>query len=424
MNNRRVAMLICCFCLLLAACRSGTAELRTDAGETNLVSVGRFHSSDKELTLWTYYDPSSLLKEFKKMHPDVQLHVRLVQYDTLVEDYLEGLAGDNPPDILIIDNNKIGAFRAIQGLENLLESPYEGERFRSLIPEQMWGFYSSLNEKRMIAMPIQILGAVTYYRADILAAHGFPAEPAELAYYLESPENWLHMAKVLKEHDIYIFQYATDPLEVTGMQYSLLDQFYRFGRNNETVRKAAELGREIRKYGLSMQHDVYHAATQEAMQQDRFAMFYMGAWATPELQGWAPGTKGKWRMTRLPMNLYGVDGGSSIAITSSSRNKDLAWDFVKSATLLNEVIHAPAEREFLGGQDLTYYYSSQLQRMEKAAPSPFDEKLARYWSSGIASVIERSDNIGDNLNALEKEMMDSITEDRRRLIHFLNIKPD
>lgn len=425
MRNMATIVWIGCLCLLLAACSSGAPRFMPESGEASLVRVGPHGGeSDKELTLWTYYDPAPLLKRFKRKHPDVQLHVRLVQYETMVEDYLEGLASNDPPDILVLDNNKIGTFRAIQGLENMLEPPYEGERFRSLIPDKMWGFYSSINEKQMIAMPLQIIGAVTYYRADILKEHGFPSEPAELAFYLESPENWLHMAKVLKQHNIYIFQFATDPLEVAGMQYSLLDRFYRFARNNETVRKAAELGREIRKHGLSMQHDVYHAKTQQAMQEDRFAMFYMGAWVTPELQGWAPSTQGKWRVTRLPMNLYGVDGGSSLAIASSSPNKELAWEFVTSASLLNELIHVPEERGFMGGQDLSYYYRNQLERMDKADPSPFDEKLSRYWSAGIASVIESSDNIGDNLNALEKEMMDSITEDRRRLIHFLNLSPN
>ncbi len=424
-NNWAALVWIGCICALLTACNNGASQLMFEAQEAEVAHVGvREQAKDKELTLWTYYDPAPLLKEFQEKHPDVQLTVRLVQYETMVEDYMNGLASDDPPDVLVIDNNKVGTFRAIQGLENLMEQPYGGERYRRLIPDQMWGYYSSITEKQMIAMPIQVLGAVTYYRADILEQYGFPTDPAELAYYLESADNWLHMAKVLKEHDIYIFQFATDPLEVAGMHYSLLDRFYRFARNNETVREAAKLGREIRKHGLSLQYDVHDPMSQRAMQENRFAMFYMGAWATQELQRWAPGTEGKWRITRLPMNLYGVDGGSSLAIASSSRNKALAWELVESATRLDEVLNNPEDRAFLGGQNLTYYYSNQLQRMDKAIPSPFDEKLSHYWSAGMASVIESSNNIGDHFNALEKEMIDSITEDRQRMLHYLNLSPD
>ncbi|MCZ8519699.1 MULTISPECIES: ABC transporter substrate-binding protein [Paenibacillus] len=374
-----------------------------------------------QLTIWTYYDISREAEAFRSKHPEVQVNVATFPQKDYVEAYLNGLADSAPPDLLLIGNEDIGEFNAIEGLENLEEPPYAAAAYKEAIPGNLWKLYTSFDRERLISLPVQLPTAATYYRRDLLEDSGLPGDPEALGAYLETPENWLNVARRLKEKDHYIFQWDSEPVEVSAMQGNYVREDLSFARNQPVYQLTLDLAKEVRRAGLALRSSVRTEPGQEALRSGKLAMLYMGRWGVEALEQWAPQTKGLWSMTRLPLNLYGWSGGSSLAIPSRSQSKELAWDFACMTTQLK----APARQSsFMDLTPMDELYRYGLTRVERQTPAPFDRELRGLWTESVTDILENGTDTASGLRFIESQSDSLMERDRERLLHYLGKPPE
>ncbi|MNK48804.1 hypothetical protein D3C87_676430 [compost metagenome] len=120
------------------------------------------------------------------------------------------------------------------------------------------------------------------------------------------------------------------------MSSSILNRNLEFTWDSQSFQDAIYVAREIRRNGLALRSTIWDPSGEQALRNGQLAMIYSAPWATDSLKGWAPKLAGQWRVTRLPLNLYGYRDGSMIAIAKNSKHKGEAWEYLKNNVSLTK----------------------------------------------------------------------------------------
>jgi len=163
-------------------------------------------AAEVTLDLWTIDDPGEyhyvLAEEFQKLHPEIKINVRTVQFRDMVNDLARAIATGDSPDITYIDNPEVALFASRNLLLDL--KPYIAES--EVIKEEdiFPGPLSSVTYGDGIyGIPRGANTIALYYNADMFRAAGLdPAAP---------PETWDELyaaAKALTDPDKNVYGLA------------------------------------------------------------------------------------------------------------------------------------------------------------------------------------------------------------------------
>lgn len=127
------------------------------------------------LDLWTIEEPGEydyvLAEDFMKLHPEIKINVRTVQFEDMVNDLARGIATGNAPDITYIDNPEVALFASRDLLLNL--TPHI-EKSAIVRPADIFpGPLSSVSyEGGIYGLPRGANTIALYYNADMFRAAG------------------------------------------------------------------------------------------------------------------------------------------------------------------------------------------------------------------------------------------------------------
>jgi multiple sugar transport system substrate-binding protein len=379
--------------LLMTACSVSTQQpvLGPSASRDGSANSTPSAATDNTpLVLWTTGDLDEAAAAFERDEGAVVM-IRHIDKELFFAS-LDGLAAGEAPDLLLLDSGLLGQLSALSITEDLRSPDYHLDGILEAFPGLDIDRYLSLDGQRIYAVPRDIQAAATFYRADILKAHGFPDDPDILGELLEEPEQWLSMAKKLKEEDIYLLQWPNEWMDILSMSGSFYNRDGTFARSSPLHKEALSLAQEVVRKDLALNKSIWDPAGMAALRNGELAMFYYGEWAQFSLREWAPDTAHLWRMTRLPLNLYGENGGSSFVIPKKSRNKKLAWRFI----------------EYVVKADTSYRESMQSFRMYDKLPPrmdlPFDDELSMMWREDTDTSIYSFVPASDALVGLEHKL--------------------
>lgn len=417
---KKVQLIVLAIFLALTACNQVAVAPRDDEDRLRATPV-QLSKDPVELEFWSYYDGwEPIIEAFQLKHPNVKVNVKTYSNDTYVNAYLQAMADGRTPDVMIADSEHFGQFTAISGLENLLD--YGAGKHQDDFSKSLWESNLSFDRSALIGLPSGSSPRVTYYRADILEEHGFPSEPDELGLFMENPDNWLSIARALKESDSYITAWPMDVIQLFDSTQPMFKENMEFGRNTDVTRKAIDLAKTLYNEGLLSNSDIWTQFGAQEVRKGKVAMLYMGTWGANQIELWAPETAGLWRQTRLPFNLYGWLNSSSFMLPSAAKNKRWAYTFIEycvtewsmKAIKSNSVpsyypARGQAERlmqksEFFGGQNLYALNERLAKQMEETVPTPIDVQAKMIWSNVINQGIERERNADAIIRDAEKEI--------------------
>ncbi len=152
----------------------------------------------------------------------------------------------------------------------------------------------------------------------------------------------------------------------------------------------------------------------------------MASYGVDLLQSWVPEQSGKWKIAELPFGLTGVekDSGSSLAISSTSEHKLLAWEFIKIASRqMFSMYSEPREVEFFGGQEVNAIYKDILERGQKGQPLPLDRKAKFLWDVELSEFNYGKEITPESIEQLEKSIFETIRIDQRAIQNMLDNNP-
>lgn len=397
-----------------------------------------------EIELWSF-DPNMFpetVEAFQARYPKVKINVVSMEFAEMHEKALTAIAaGTGGPDVLFLEGGQFKNFTAIEGLEDLLQQPYDAGQFRNDFTDANWNRWMSIDGKRLIGMPWDMPPAVSFYRTDILEENGFPTDPAELMQYMSDPENVMNMARTLKSKDIYMFEWRDQPVGLMNMGVTFFDNDLNFRRNTDSFVKGLDLSKQVTQEQLFLGQSIWVEEGQQAIKNGKLAFIYLGSWGKSQVENWGgPEQSGKWRATGLPFGAYGGQGGSVLSILSQSDNKELAWEFIKYTLASEEgqliwtkkgimpgwkpAWEFPEFKNvtvpYFGDQNLNQLYAALLDKVQPSIETPMDNKANEIWGAGVAEIMDKNLDSKAALQKIQDDIMAAVAADRQALLDARN----
>ncbi|AUS97573.1 hypothetical protein CDQ84_08355 [Clostridium thermosuccinogenes] len=247
-------------------------------------------------------------------------------------------SGNGVPDIFQTQSRDIPAFfnsyglRAFADLSDIIAD--DAENWVDFALETCKG-----EDGKYYAIPWDIGPVGLYYRADIFEEAGIDVNT------LTTWDKYIEAGKLLRtKGDYYVeafnFNGATSTDEFLIYFNQLGGQFYDENGNvnlaSEEMIRAAELCLKMIDAGVAM--DIPNAWDDRiaAINENRLVAFPYPAWYMGTMKNSCENTAGKWRITKIPAfeeggNVYANAGGSVLAVSSTTKNLDLAKRFLEYA---------------------------------------------------------------------------------------------
>ncbi|WP_045516356.1 ABC transporter substrate-binding protein [Neobacillus niacini] len=313
-------LLVLSFVFLMVGCSS-----------TSQSSSGGKDSDGKvTVTLW-YWNRSlddNLLAKAKEQFPNINLVAQKIDgnsYETKVDAALAA-GGSGAPDIVGMN----GAARYIPHADqfvNLLDLGASDIKNQYL--DWKWNYAVTPDNKKLIALPIDIGPTALFYREDIFKKAGLPTDPAEVSAQLTTWEDYIEAGeKVKAATGVKMFDSINRVFtQYLGQSDSVyFDKSEKFIGDGGNVKKAWDIAWKVNEKGLSA-NLVDGTEWNASMNNGEIASFIGAVWMKKVLEDAAPDTAGKWRIARAPGG-DGNHGGSFLGIPKSSKHPKEAYKVI------------------------------------------------------------------------------------------------
>ncbi|UUZ80379.1 extracellular solute-binding protein [Paenibacillus sp. P26] len=397
-----------------------------------------------ELTFWTFGAGDPMVKfydSFAKANPKVKVNTQILAFDVIQKNLKTTIAaGTGGPDVIMITGDWLAPHNMSAGVENLLNPPYDAGKLKDLWPQPLWEHWLSLDGKQLVGLPWDMGPTMTFYRADILEENGFPSDPKELATFMSNPEQFFDMAQALKAKGVYLLEFNKTIMDFYTGGEGFFDRNLNFIRNTDKYVEGLKLAQKVKQLGLALNNSAFWSDPgKQAVASGKLAMVYYANWIRDAIKDAAPDAVGKWRMTHLPLGQMVSGSGSTLSILSQSKNKELAWEFVKFLLATDEGQKAwveggntpgykkawsfPAYKNFttpLTGDQKINEIQSEAMEKSKATyiTTPLDAKANEIWNKGIDEAIEKNKDpkaaiqqIADDIERAVKADKDNLKAD-------------
>src|SRR5690606_7778994 len=264
-------------------------------------------------------------------YPNIKVNVIGLEFGPLHDQLQTTLAaGTGAPDVAQVEQGQFPRYSTSDLLEDLLQPPYNAQEYREYVSEYNWERWKSVDGKRLVGLPWDVTPGVFYYREDIYEAMGLPSDPEELGDFLQSSENLLDAAQTLAANDIYMYDWRDLPAVQYGDAIGYFDSNYNWTRNNDKMAELVDIVKQGIQIGWAPQlSGLGSDEGKQLMKQGKIASLTMGSWGARDIEAVLPEQAGKWRATRMPLDVNVGLGGSSFVMPSQGENKELAWAFME-----------------------------------------------------------------------------------------------
>lgn len=455
----------------LAACGESTdAPASTDAGTTSTDAASDAASTDEastdeaqtadlsgKLTIWTLADDLITMGDkFHELYPNVEVETVVTapaDYPTKLDTALG--AGDSSADIIVGEPQMLESFFEAGYFEDLDQAPYNAQDYAGQIVDYVWEKGQDADGHQR-AISYQITPAGFFYRRDIATEVFGTDDPDEIGKLFSSYDSILEAGQTLKAAGYRIFASDGELQYVSGDEAWVVDEAlnltqYRIDYMNLVVQLYQQ---DLTAYAAQWTAPWYQAMSgpvpilsAETMWGDwtedeegnaalnvwdaenfnanvgnysdetaEVFAFGLPSWGVLTMRDNVGDTAGKWGVCSGPA--YGFGGGTYIGISSQSENKELAWEFLKWATLNEETAdwwieksegdtpslvsalekHADDENEVYGGQKLFAFWLEQAEGIDLDRITMYDTAIGDAWGAAITSVKEGTATKEDAIN--------------------------
>lgn len=311
-----------------AAAAPALAACGESPGAARLSSQARRRPGQKvRLVLWTWVPLQKSVDLWNRTHPDIQVQVQIVPANTSggYQKMHSALKAGDPPDLAQVEYYALPEFMLVNGLTDL--SRYGADRLRKAYVDWQWN--QGVFGGRTYAIP-QASGPMgLFYRKDLFER-----------WDIGVPGTWdefRQAARAVRKRGAGARICSFAPNSASWFSNFAWQRGARWIRTEpETDTWIVDIDGErsldvadywdglIREDLLAIMPDT-QAPWYRAVQTGQLASWISAQWGDALLRGNAPGTKGKWRVTRLPQWTAGEHassnyGGSSTAILQGTRH--------------------------------------------------------------------------------------------------------
>jgi multiple sugar transport system substrate-binding protein len=218
---------------------------------------------------------------------------------------------------------------------------------------------------------------------------------------------------------------------------SFFDKDLNYRRNTDNFVRSFDLAKTITQEELYLGQGIWSGEGQQSIKNGKLISIFLGSWGIGQTRDWGgPEQEGKWRATGLPFGAYGGSGGSTVSILSQSKNKELAWEFVKFALASEEGqriftekgsmpgwkpawelnVFKDRKEAYLGGQNLNLVAATLLEKVPPSFETPLDATAQGIWSQGINDLLDKNLDSKAQLQKIEEDIMAAVSAEYQKLL--------
>ncbi|WP_439681156.1 ABC transporter substrate-binding protein [Embleya sp. MST-111070] len=318
--------------LTLAACGGGSGGGGTSGGKSDPAAVRAALDKPAEITFWTWVpNIEKTVALFEKKYPNVKVHVVNVGQSKDQYVKLTGAlkAGTGAPDVAQIEYFALPQFALTKSLVDMADYGVGGlkDKFAASAWSQVnvaGGIYGVPQDTGPMAM---------FYRKDVFEK--FAVAP---------PKTWEEFAAVAKQvhaADPSVFMTFADPDDAgaaTSLMWDLGGKpFTVDGTTGVTVNLKGDPGSKAYAdvFGPLIKNKQvdgnsgFNSEWFQAMVAGKYAVWMAGAWAPAVLEKYLPQGRGQWGVAPMPGGAGAENGGSAVAVTTQSKNKEASVAFAQ-----------------------------------------------------------------------------------------------
>lgn len=276
---------------------------------------------------------------WNKLHPDVEIKLTSQNYGDHHSDLHTALStGKEAGDVNCIEVGFVAYLGKFGGLVDLTKAPYFARQYQSKITSYAWS-QATNPDGGMDAFPIDIAPGTLFYRQDVLQKAGVTT-----SQLTKSWESYIEAGKKIKEktgayllHDVRFIVRAYLQSTIPEGETLYFDAKGQPTLSSPRFVQAFTLAKKI--HDLKLDADVQEWSPEwfSLLREGKLATLPFGSWFVGFMQQEIPETSGKWRVMDLPEKSNTTWGGSFLAISKQSEQKDLAWEFIHFMALNKEV---------------------------------------------------------------------------------------
>ncbi|GIN59892.1 ABC transporter substrate-binding protein [Lederbergia ruris] len=399
----KIFLLLTVFCLLLLpACSSGDKKSNGNEG------------SDKQVVIkvWDYLAPDAasgkeqveLIKKYEEEHPNIKFDRTYIPFADLKTKLLQGVAGNELPDIVVIDNPDHQSFIEAGVFADLTQEIEDWGQADQYFEGAM---ASAMMDGKYYGIPNNSNALAIYYNKDMFEEAGIT----------ELPNTWdelKEVARKLTKDDVKGFAMSGTKSEEATFQF--LPYLWQTGADldsfgSDNAKKALSFIQDLVSEGSLSQNMVNWDQTDVLVQfqTKKAAMMENGPWQIPRLKEESPDIN--FGVFTMPYDKQpaSVLGGENWAITANAEHKKEAWDFIKW-TQQPEILgpmheiggRLPSRRDIAADEQYNWAQDEHvkvfMEQLESAKPRAYGSKYPEI-STNIQEAIQRA-IAGEDVNTV------------------------
>lgn len=297
---------------------------------------GGSSSGPTKITVWSWSTTlPEMAKVFNKENPDIEVEVTnagsaLQEYQALNNAIS---AGSGAPDIAMIEYYALPQYIIGDALYDLSE--FGAGDYSDFYTPGTWSSVTSGDG--VYALPLDSGPMALFYNKDTFEKAGITEPPATMDEYYEDAKK----IRALGD-DYYITTDSGESAPEELMMWVAGGTPFKVDGENLSIDLTKDKGAKtfVDWWQKLVDEDLIDTGTlrwseewQKKLNDGTCASLTIGAWMTSMIADNAPDTKGQWRVAPTPVfdennPVNGEDGGSSLAVISSTKNAEAAWKFV------------------------------------------------------------------------------------------------
>ena len=394
---------------VMAACSDHQSSSRADQTrkEYNERIVLRFATWDSGEALKIQ---ETIAKKFEEKHPFIKVQMEAYG-DEFDQKLAAAIGAKNPPDVMYMWNYP-AYFQSLEPLENFIKK----DPTTDLNDFYQGLFNYSTMYRKLYGMPAGFTTRVVYYNKDLFDAAGIPYPKDGWTW-----DDFKSVAKKLSNPTIEQYGFGIRPepdtYDLQGIVWSNGSSFIsedgkkidNYMNSPETIESIKMFADMVKEKSAVLVGGKNQQSGEEVFKAGKIAMWESGIWPLEEFK------KAKVNFGTVEMPAFqgkpvrGVISSSAISIAKDSKNKDLAWEFVK--------FFSSPEAIQMRTADLPVRISmvKELKTDQDPLIGPFYKMLERANATPAYLLTKNWDEINRNLSSAINAIM--LEQDAKELLN-------
>lgn len=332
---------------LLAGCQKTTNPEPTKAPDTTEAPVATDAPKDPasftgEISFAHFNndEASAIVKAFNAKYPNVKVNLQVTAdtngaYQTLMTNALR--TGTDVPDVYASEVAFVKRFVNIQnGYEDLSAAPYNAEELKNVLVPYTLDIGKS-DDNKIRAVSHQACAGAVGYKREMAKKYLGTDEPEKIGEMFSSADKIVETAKILKEKSGGKAKIFPGLAELMRMYLGSRSQAWVVDNKltiDPKMQEFVKLAKQLNDLGTLGSLTAWTPQWSAAIQDDVNFAYAIPTWGIPWIidcnQAKDKQKTGDWGLAKAPTPY--TWGGTWFGMYSGSKNKELAWEFIKFIT--------------------------------------------------------------------------------------------